>query len=333
VRSQTFTRVIAMTIFFAQAISAQLAAQEHEAKPQHREHRYKFVDLGTFGGPASFINPAGNGGPYISKRGTTVGTAATVMPSNPASHGFFCSGLDGNLPFVFHAFVWHEGDVTDLGALPAAADNCSDALAVNANGEIAGGSENGVIEPVLGVSQVRAVLWKDGDIKDLGTFGGNLSQASAINNRGQVVGFALNQIPDPFSLFYRQFPGGPSDGTQTRAFLWENGTLQDLGTLGGPDAQAVLVSERGEVTGFSYTSSTPNPVTRLPPADPFLWDEDRGMIDLGTLGGVWGGAGALNNHGQVIGNSSLAADPGACYGIGNTATAIPSSGITELSLT
>lgn len=36
------------------------------------------------------------------------------------------------------------------------------------------------------------------------------------------------------------------------------------------------------------------------------------MIDLGTLGGVWGGPTALNNRSQVIGVSSVAADPGAC---------------------
>ena len=47
------------------------------------------------------------------------------------------------------------------------------------------------------------------------------------------------------------------------------------------------------------------------------------MIDLGTLGGAWGGAGTLNNRGQVIGNSSLATDPGACIGIGNTANCHP----------
>ena len=47
------------------------------------------------------------------------------------------------------------------------------------------------------------------------------------------------------------------------------------------------------------------------------------MIDLGSLGGVWGSAGALNNRGQVIGVSSLGADPGACFGTGNPANCHP----------
>jgi len=307
--------LVVATLFAAITIPVRLAAQQH---------RYKLVDIGTFAGPASFINPSGNGGPYISSRGTTVGTAATSVPSNPATHGFFCSGLDGSLPFVFHAFKWQNGRVTDLGALPPAADNCSDALAVNASGEIAGGSENGVIEPVMGITQVRAVRWKDGDIEDLGTFGGNLSQAYAINDRGQIVGFALNEIPDPFSMFYKLFGFGlPSVGTQTRAFLWEKGRMQDLGTLGGPDAQPSFVNDRGQVIGLSYTNWTPNPTTNLPTADPFLWTKDGGMIDLGTLGGVFGTASLLNNRGQVVGTSSLASDPGACFSIGNTANCHP----------
>lgn len=38
------------------------------------------------------------------------------------------------------------------------------------------------------------------------------------------------------------------------------------------------------------------------------------MTDLGTLGGAYGGAQAINNRGQIIGQSSIAADPGACNG-------------------
>jgi probable HAF family extracellular repeat protein len=176
-----------------------------------------------------------------------------------------------------------------------------------------------VIDPLVGVEEIRAVLWEDGKINDLGTLGGNHSIAIGLNNRGDVIGFSVNTTPDPFSLLY----GGFTNGTQTRGFLWRKGYMQDLGTLGGPDTQAFGLNERGQAIGISYINSTPNPVTGLPPADPFLWDEDRGMIDLGTLGGAWGGAGALNNRGQVIGNSSLATDPGACLGIGDTANCHP----------
>src|SRR5262249_25731679 len=100
-------------------------------------------------------------------------------------------------------------------------------------------------------------------------------------------------------------------GTQMRAFLWDkhNG-MQDLGTLGGPDAWAGLVNERGQVAGISYTSFTPNAnngtcAPNVPGQDPFFWEKDTGMIDIGTFGGTCGITNALNNRGQVAGQSYL----------------------------
>jgi probable HAF family extracellular repeat protein len=67
----------------------------------------------------------------------------------------------------------------------------------------------------------NAVLWKDGQIINPGTLGGHESGAGWHNSRGQVVGFSSNTTPDFCSLF--------GLGTQTRAFMWENGkmTLRD----------------------------------------------------------------------------------------------------------
>jgi probable HAF family extracellular repeat protein len=295
-----------ISLFGLLAIPAGLVARER-ANDEHRakHHRYKLVDVRTFGGPESFINASVNGG-SDSSRDATVGASATSVPAAPQSNTVgVCGGLDGSVPFVFHAFKLQSGRVTDLSALPPAATNCSNAQAINGRGEIVGNSENGVVDPVTGIMEVRAVLWKDDEIKELGTFEGNVSQASQINRRGQVVGSALNTIPDPFSIYYFQFFGS-SAGTQTRAFLWENGHMQDLGTLGGPDAAAIFVNERGQVAGASYTNSTPN-ATTIPTEDPFLWDNGR-MIDLGSLGGTLGFPNALNSRGQVVGQSNLSGD-------------------------
>jgi probable HAF family extracellular repeat protein len=143
-------------------------------------------------------------------------------------------------------------------------------------------------------------------IRSLGTFGGNHSVVSDINDHAQVVGLALNAIADPFSL-YDLFILGSSNGTQTRAFLWENGHKRDLGTLGGPDAFAGFVNERGQIIGYSYTNFIPNPATGVPAIHPFLWDKGT-MTDLGTLGGTSATPTGLNNKGCVIGQSDLDGD-------------------------
>src|SRR5260370_3367630 len=138
-KSRTVMYVTRVTGFAVLAIPVRLTAQEQrEGKNEH--HRYKFVDIGTFGGPESAINPAVNGGPIISQQGTEVGSSATSVARPPNS--ILCGGPDGSLPFVFHAFKWQDGVVTDLGTLPGA-ENCSVAESSNARGEIAGTSENG----------------------------------------------------------------------------------------------------------------------------------------------------------------------------------------------
>jgi len=283
----------------------QLAAQGDQG---HKHHHYKLIDLGTFGGPLSGINaePTGH---FINHPGAVVGWAdtavATPVPDcyNPV--------LNPDC-FIAHAFVWQGNSLQDLGTLPGG--NFSFAYAINARGQIAGVSENDQIDPVgNGYPEFRAVLWEKGKLQDLGTLGGTSSFASSINDPGQIVGPALNDVPDPFSMLGI---GSFTSMTQTRAFLWDHGTMQDLGTLGGPDSWALLINNRGQVAGFSYTSDVPDPNSGVPPIHPFLWTKGKGMQDLGNLGGtnplfndrfsylVSG----LNERGQVTGTMTLPGD-------------------------
>jgi probable HAF family extracellular repeat protein len=253
--------------------------------------RYKLVVSSTFGGPQSFFS--GN----ISNHGKAVGVADTATPDPfyPNANPLIFTFAD---PFVFHAFEWKNGVMVDLGALPGT--NSSWASFISESGLVSGQSINGAIDPLTGWPEEVAVLWKDGEIINLGTLGGYESGAGVVNSHGQIAGFSGNAVPDPYSLLVL--------GTQTRAFLWDKDHgMQDLGTLGGPDAFAPVINERGQVSGLSYTNSTPNPGTGLPTADPFLWAHGQ-MLDLGTLGGTLGGAAALNNRGQVVGQSNLEGD-------------------------
>jgi probable HAF family extracellular repeat protein len=161
---------------------------------------------------------------------------------------------------------------------------------------VAGYSQNGLIDPVTGAPEVRAVLWTANRIINLGTLGGAESLATQINDRGQVLGASSNDVPDPISMF--GFP------TQTRTFVWEDGQLKDVGTLGGPDAAPFWINNQGQVAGSSYLSSVPNADTGIPTIDPFLWEKGT-MMDLGSLGGTIGFAQGMNSHGQVIGVSNL----------------------------
>lgn len=200
---------------------------------------------------------------------------------------------------VNDAFEWHNGVITDLGALHGYSAGIFE---LNRAGVGAGVSETGRLDPLTGVPETHAVISKNGGLVDLGTLGGYESWAMGINNRGQVAGYAANKTPDPYARLLSPYPSA----TQWRATLWQGGKPRNLGTLSGPDSLGPFLNERGQVAGESFTNAK-NPVTGVPTMDPFLWQHGV-MKDLGTLGGAFGLANWMNNRGEVVGQSDLRGD-------------------------
>ncbi|HWX94518.1 MAG TPA: hypothetical protein VNY29_17960 [Terriglobales bacterium] len=272
--------IVAIALFTL--LTLPLAAENHG--PKH--HHYKVVDLGTFGGPSSSVNCCQH---QITARGTVVGSADTSA-ANP-NPGCFNGPLGVPDCNVNQAFQWRDDTLTDLGPLPGGYNSYSQAI--NARGTVVGSAENGITDPVVGTAEFEAVVWRNGQITNLGTLGGNESLAFDINDRGQIVGVAANAVPDSASFF--------GFATQTRPFLWEKGVMHDLDTLGGTDGAAYLVNARGQSMGQFYVNGGAA-------VDPIFWDEGGNAVDIGTLGGTNGNPWGMNNRGQVVGDSNLAGD-------------------------
>lgn len=287
-KSRKQARLAALAVFVIGVSLPQAAQADHS-----KHHHYELIDIGTLGGPQSRVDSA----VPLNNQGTVVGSADT-----PTANPFYGNdGLFSPDPFIQHTFRWKDGVLTDMGSLPGG--GASESNWLNEVGDAAGYASNGVADPLTGWPESLAVLYKDGQVINLGTLGGNESASTGVNNRDQVVGFAANAVPDPYSLI--------PWGTQTRAFVWGKETgMQDLGTLGGPDALAAQINDRGQIVGSSYTNSIPNETTGIPTVDPFLWENGK-MIDLGSLGGtnsdLFEGP-YMNSRGQVAGESNLPGD-------------------------
>ena len=150
---------------------------------------------------------------------------------------------------------------------------------------------------------------------DLGTLGGvttsGSSTATDVNASGQVVGGSFL-----------------ADGTQ-HAFLWHQGQMIDLGTLGGSFSEAAGINDAGQIVGRSYLRNnqssrafllTPEDADGNGIADRWFRDSNADgandlMRDLGTLGGSNASSAALdvNNLGQVVGVSSWQTSSGYSY--------------------
>lgn len=161
----------------------------------------------------------------------------------------------------------------------------------------------------------HAILWEGPFKRDLGTLGGlNSSAFGSPNATGQVVGVAETSHSDPngedFCGFYGS--GAPWSGTTCLGFLWKDGSMTPLSTLGGYNSAASAINNQNEVAGNAETATTDSTCPPYDPAQgqyqvlqdkPVVWENGH-INELPTYGGDPDGfAIAINDHGQVAGAS------------------------------
>jgi probable HAF family extracellular repeat protein len=206
-----------------------------------------------------------------------------------------------------HPTNHHQYELVDMGTLGGPASYTGDQFAnpgtmfLNNSGIDSGVADTSTVDPYSpncffpDCFVAHAFRWDSGVSTDLGALpGGSSSAGTGINARGWLAGSSQNGAIDPLT----QFP-------ENRAVLWTDDQMIDLGTIeGGYESIGLIVNNRGQVTGFaSNLVSDPFFGTQL---RTFLWDDQNGMQDLGTLGGPDSppfGNMTINERGQVVGCS------------------------------
>jgi probable HAF family extracellular repeat protein len=278
------------------------------------------TDLGTLGGPNSRAA-------FLNERGEVTGWAETSTPDplgeNFCGSGLIClpflwkDGLMAPLPTLggngFATGINNRGQVVGDSENTTPDPTCpspSTTLEIKAvvweKGEIQqelptiGGDPDGFVQAIndngqaVGVtgdciSDLHAVLWNKGTPTDLGTLDGMLLAPQAINNRGQVAGFAFSQ-----------------DGSVFVAFLWQNGVATNLGTL-PPDVNSLAlgINNKGQIVGDSCDADFS--------CRAFLW-QDGTMTELNTLvhnpnAPFLENGNSINSRGQIAGKTTVQGTP------------------------
>jgi probable HAF family extracellular repeat protein len=178
------------------------------------------------------------------------------------------------------ATTWINGRATSLGLVPG--DHYSEGATTNLIGQSVGVSN--FVEKLGHIIRIypTAVFFENGQVTELESLvqsgeDWTLMYANDINDFGQIIGW-----------------GRDNSTEEIVSFLFEDGILTELGTLGGYATQPYAMNNAGHVIGQSWTSAGQNHA--------FIW-EDGIMTDLGTFGGRDSRALSVNEFGQVVGGS------------------------------
>lgn len=163
--------------------------------------------------------------------------------------------------------------------LEAGSSSHGTAYGINTQGQIVGGT-------YFGGNCHKAFLYAGGAMTNLGNLGtGCNSSADAINDSGQVVGWSNT------SGFFTD-----------HGFLYSNGNMADLGTLGGSSSHALDINSQGQVVGWAFTLNDAA-------QHAFLYVDGQ-MLDINNLlptnsGWVLNSATGINDKGQIVGEGKF----------------------------
>ena len=196
--------------------------------------------------------------------------------------------------------------VTNLGTLGGTA---SAGNAINGRGWVMGAAN------LAGDQISHAALWRDGSEIDLGTLGGPNSAIDwpVHNDQGMIAGISETPALDPLGEIWScRFFFPSQTGHICRGFVWQDGLMTGLPTLGGNNGYASGMNNLGQVVGWAE-NTTHDPTCNSPQVLQFeavIYGPEPGRIrELPPLGGDPDGAAtAINNQGQAVGISGLCAN-------------------------
>jgi len=195
--------------------------------------------------------------------------------------------------------------ITDL---PSLGGTNNRANSINNRGWLAGYSN------LTGNQSRHAALWRAGALTDLGTLGGPNSNVtwSVKSDSGIVAGISQTSTPDPLGEAWSSaafYPGATGTGFINLGFVWENGVMRALPTLGGNNGFATGANSRGQVVGWA--ENTVHDPTCVPPQQlqfrPVVYGPKGNQIsELPLLAGDTSGAATgINEQGQAVGISGI----------------------------
>jgi probable HAF family extracellular repeat protein len=190
---------------------------------------------------------------------------------------FAVVGSSTNDNSALHAYIWYLGFAIDLGV--PGGNSVSAATAINYGGSMTGYAEGDDQSRYAYLIQLSGDRWTYlGTLPNL-----DYSEAVDINNYDQIAGYSFMLGPDGGSM----------------AWVWENGDMSPLGTLGGSRSKASAINQGGAVIGYSEVFTPDNSINHA-----CLWINDA-IIDLGVLPGETNSAANdLNDYNHAVGASS-----------------------------